>query len=266
MNKISRSISDIKSLDDMASRDIDINNIHPLAKLCVIISYIIVVVSFYKYSYISDMMSMIIFPIAMFIFGGLSIKEALYKLRIVLPLMCIVGIFNPFFDKNMIQIGTYMISGGILSMIILIIKCIFTIFASYILIATTSIEKICYAMRLIHIPDIFVTQILLIYRYITVLLVEIRKIIQSYELRAPGQKGINIKVWGSLVGQVLLRSMDRADMIYQSMQLRGYKGEFYIKGKIRWKISDTLFLLWIVIFIILRNYPIFRIVGGSIVR
>lgn len=50
---------------------------------------------------------------------------------------------------------------------------------------------------------------------------------QAYHLRAPGQKGIHISAWGSFLGQLLLRSMDRATALYESMELRGFHGEFY---------------------------------------
>ena len=58
---------------------------------------------------------------------------------------------------------------------------------------------------------------------------EARRVALAYELRAPGQKGINFRVWGSLIGQMLLRSMDRSENLYQSMKLRGFKGDFYIE-------------------------------------
>ena len=50
---------------------------------------------------------------------------------------------------------------------------------------------------------------------------------EAYSLRAPGQKGIHISAWGSFLGQLLLRSMDRAEALYHSMLLRGFRGEYY---------------------------------------
>ena len=70
------------------------------------------------------------------------------------------------------------------------------------------------------------------YRYVTVLLEEVNRITQAYSLRAPNQKGIHYKVWGTLTGQVLLRSMDRANAVYESMLLRGYDGSFQKKDRI----------------------------------
>ena len=42
----------------------------------------------------------------------------------------------------------------------------------------------------------------------------------AYALRAPGEKGIHFRAWGSLLGQLLLRSVDRAQLVYESMLLR----------------------------------------------
>ena len=49
---------------------------------------------------------------------------------------------------------------------------------------------------------------------------------EAYQLRAPGQKGLHISAWGSFLGQLLLRSMDRAEALYESMELRGFSGDY----------------------------------------
>lgn len=79
------------------------------------------------------------------------------------------------------------------------------------------------------------TQVLLTYRYVTVLLEEANRMTQAYSLRAPNQKGVHFKVWGTLAGQLLLRSMDRANEVYESMTLRGYQENFTIQRRSRAK-------------------------------
>ena len=262
MSKLNDAIVEIEHLSEMAQKDQWINLTHPLVKLSTTIFYILMVVSFSKYN-ISELLSMSIYPLIIFIMGDLSFKEALYRLRIVLPFVCIVGIFNPFFDKELcFYIGSIPITSGIISMFSLMIKGILTVLASYILIATTTIEKICYALRLIHVPKMMVTQLLLIYRYIILLLTEAKRISQAYSLRAPSQKGIHFSAWGSLVGQLLLRSMDRADDVYESMCLRGYNGEFDYGYTSRINMNDIVYLVWIFVFIIFRLFPVFNMIGG----
>ena len=148
------------------------NRLHPLGKLLVCVFYIVTVASFYKYA-LSQLILMAIYPVFGFIAGELSLKEGLYRMRLILPLVIFVGIFNPFFDKTILGIIDISpensfgirITGGMVSMVTLMLKGFYSVLAAYILIATTSIDEICYALRLIHVPMVVVIVIMLIYRY-----------------------------------------------------------------------------------------------------
>lgn len=262
MSRISNATREVYQMDALAGRDQWMNRIHPLVKLTLTVVYIAVVVSFSKYD-IVGLAGMAVYPVAGFLLAELSVKKSLRRLRIVLPLVCVVGLANPFFDRTPLYLGTIRINAGVISMITLMMKGVFAVLASYILIATTSIEKICFALRLFRIPKILVTQILLTYRYITVLLGEANRMTQAYALRAPGQKGIHIKAWGSLAGLLLLRSIDRANEVYESMSLRGYTGDWlYMGSKIRLRGQDIAwFVIWAAVFAAFRKFPVILIVG-----
>ena len=145
----------------------------------------------------------------------------------MLPLVCAVGLLNPIFDRQIVtQIGTLAVSGGVVSMLTLVMKGVFCLLASFLLMATTTIEEICRALRQLHLPKTITSLLLLTFRYIGVLLSEVSVMQEAYSLRAPGQKGVHISAWGSFLGQLLLRSMDRAEALYESMELRGFCGDF----------------------------------------
>ncbi|MBR0088074.1 MAG: cobalt ECF transporter T component CbiQ [Lachnospiraceae bacterium] len=266
MSKIGQAISEIQTLESVSKEDTWLNRIHPLSKLILTVFYIAVTVSFHKYD-LFGLFAMILYPAVVFMVGELSFKDALRRLRIVLPLVLIMGVLNPFFDRTpLLKLGNIAVSGGVVSMVTLMIKAVLTVLAGYLLIATTSIEKICYALRLIHVPKIFVTVVLLIYRYISVLLSEAHRITEAYSLRAPRQKGVHYKVWGSLLGQMLIRSMDRAGVIYESMQLRGFSGDFGPGKKEKAKTSDFLWpVIWCGIIILFRLFPVIRLLGSLFV-
>ena len=89
----------------------------------------------------------------------------------------------------------------------------------------------------------------------------------AYHLRAPGQKGIHISAWGSFLGQLLLRSMDRAQELFSSMMLRGYHEHFHYADIDRFRMRDALFMAGcILFFLILRYGSIAQLIGGLIVR
>ena len=128
-------------------------------------------------------------------------------------------------------------------MLTLMLKGILCIMESFVLVATTSFDSICLALRRLHIPGFIVTLLLLTYRYISVMMEEVSIMTDAYMLRAPRQKGIQFSAWGSFLGQLLLRSMDRAEDLYSSMQLRGFSGEFLYAGSKPMQGKDILFLL-----------------------
>ena len=141
-------------------------------------------------------------------------------------------------------------------MLTLMLKGFYSVLSAYILIATTSIDDICYALRCLHVPRQIVIVIMLIYRYFGVMAAEADRITTAYKLRAPRQNGIHYKAWGTLVGQWLLRSMDRAEDVYESMLLRGFTGDFQVK-KQKPVPADILYpALWCLIFLTVRFFLI----------
>ena len=227
MEKLTNARLELREMDDLAAAESPVHRLNPLCKLLVTVFYIVTVVSFPKYD-LSGLVVMVLYPVVLFQAAGIPVSLCFHKLRFVLPLVCAVGLVNPFLDHTpLIPLGTVTISGGVVSMITLMLKGVFSLMASFLLIATTSIDTLCAALRMLHVPDILTTLLLLTYRYIGVMLEEVSIMTEGYALRAPGQKGIHISAWGSFLGQLLLRSMDRAEALYQSMLLRGFRGAYY---------------------------------------
>lgn len=263
MSKINKALQELDKLSQKALEKNWLNNIHPLIKFILVLLYISITVSYSKYDFYG-ILSLAIIPLVIFMSGVLSFKEALYRLRIILPLIIVIGIFNPIFDRIVVyDFNGLKITSGMISFLTLILKGFLTVLASYIFVASTSIEKLCYALQLIHFPKILITEILLIYRYITVFLSEIKRITQAYSLRAPNQKGIHISAWGSLVGNLLLHSMDRAEEVYESMCLRGFENSLIDSSEIKFRFMDFLILIFTSAFIVaLRIFPVFTLLGG----
>lgn len=257
MSSIEKNIRELNRLQDLQQRSHWMNDLHPLGKLLISVLYIFLVASIDKYDIVS-LILMSVYLVFAFLIGELSLKDGLYRMRLIIPLVVFIGIFNPFFDKDIVlYIGNIGVSGGVLSMITLFIKGMYSVLSAYVLIATTSIDDICYALRVIKVPKIIVIVIMLIYRYFDVMALEAQRITTAYSLRAPSQKGIHYKAWGALVGQWLLRSMDRAEMVYESMLLRGFNGEFAFKKR-KLKPADIIYpVVWACILVVIKLRIIF---------
>ncbi len=267
MGKLSDAIYEVHYMDTIAGIDSPIHRIHPLVKLIVTVAYIWFTVSFNKYN-VTGLITMVVYPVVLFSLSGISFGHSIKKLRVILPFVILMGILNPFFNREpLFMLYGITVTEGMVSGLTLIIKGMLTVLGGYLLISTTRIEAICYALNLLHVPEILVTQILLTYRYITVLLSEANHIFEAYSLRAPSQKGIHYKVWGSLIGQLLFRSIDRATGLYDAMVLRGYNGNFRHSQlpKARWQDSAYL-LVWMTAFAVLRYTSLTALIGSLFVR
>lgn len=266
MNNISAAWTEFREMDELSAQDSPIHRLHPLVKLLVTLAYIVCVVSFPKYQ-LSGLAVMILYPVLLFQLSGIPVRTCFHKLRIVLPLVCAVGLLNPFFDRApLLMVGGVAVSGGVVSMVTLMLKGVFSLMASFLLIATTPIDALCAALRKLHVPGLLVTLLLLTYRYISVMIGEVAVMTDAYHLRAPGQKGIHISAWGSFLGQLLLRSMDRAEELYQSMQLRGFCGEFYYADTAPCTAGAVLYgVVCAALFALARLYDLPQLLGNLFV-
>lgn len=262
MSNIMNSIYDMRLLDDMARKETAIHKIHPLMKLLTTVVYLTVVVSFGRYE-IGSLLPLFFYPVLLFALAELPVKPIVLKILFIEPLIIGIGILNPLFDHQVVYLGDMAISRGWVTFCSIFIKCGLTVTAALLLIATTGMDRLASALRMLKIPRLFVLQLLLTYRYISVLMEEVSRIIRAYSLRAPGQKGIHRSAWGSLGGQLILRTLDRAQRVYEAMCLRGFTGEYYTGDCGKMKVRDFAYLAsWVSFFAIAKIYNIPMLIGS----
>ncbi len=267
MNKMEKALRELGAMDELAAQDSPVHRLSATAKLLSTIAYIVIVMSFDKYR-LSGLVPMLLWPVLLFQLSGIPVRVCFYKLRIVLPLVMAVGLFNPIFDRQiLLYIGGLGVSGGVISMLTLMLKGVLCLMASFLLVATTPFDCICASLRKMHVPKTLVTLLLLTYRYVGVMTEELAVMTDAYHLRAPGQKGIHVSAWGSFLGQLLLRSMDRAQELYSSMLLRGYHQHFHYAPVKPFRGRDAVYLVFsIALFLALRFVDLSQMLGHIVVR
>ena len=259
MTNLESTWNNLKVFDELAAQKTPVHLLHPCAKLLTTLVYITMVASFGKYD-LTGLLPLILYPVILISLGQLPAGYLIKRLLLVVPFVLFVGIFNPLFDSNpLLQIGKITISGGWISFISILIRMALTILAALILIATGGFNQIAAALLAFKVPRVLVMQLLFLYRYLSVLLEETARILRAYSLRSFDAKGngLKYKVWGSLVGQLLLRTINRAERIYQAMLCRGFTGEIRLLNsrKLSWK--DLLYFTgWTVFFGLTRFYNI----------
>ena len=98
MNKMEKALRELGTMDELSVQDSPVHRLHPAAKLLSTVAYIVTVMSFHKYD-LSGLVPMLLWPVLLFQIAGIPLRTCFYKLRIVLPLVMAVGLFNPFFDR-----------------------------------------------------------------------------------------------------------------------------------------------------------------------
>ena len=72
-------------------------------------------------------------------------------------------------------------------------------------------------------PDVFATQLLFLYRYIFVLGEEAMSMTRARALRSFGGRGMGMRVYGLMLGHLLLRTYDRAQRVYLRHAQPGFR-------------------------------------------
>ncbi len=261
MDNITNSLYTIRFFDMTACKGTFIHRIHPVAKLLATMAYILIASSFGKYDII-PLLPLVFYPVVLLAAGDIPVVPVARRMLLAGPFIAGLGILNPLFDHGVFSIAGVSIGAGWIACISLIIKGALTVISALLLIATTGMDKTAQALRTLKVPRAFVLQLLLTYRYISVLMEEAARILRAYHLRAPAQKGVRKNAWGPLAGQLLLRTLDRAERVHGAMLMRGFNGEYNTGGIVRMNIKDIAYLaIWALFFAAVRIYNIPALIG-----
>jgi len=267
MSRLETAFYDLGHLDLLAEKDTPVHRFDPRVKVAVTFLFIIYVVSFDRYE-IARLLPFFLFPAVIIGMADLPLRYLLRKLLLVSPFVLFIGIFNPFLDREIIMhIGPLGISGGWVSLISIILRFILSVGAGLLLIATTGFPAICMSLEKLGAPMVFTVQLLMLYRYLFVLIEESIRMIRAYTLRSFSKNKINFPVFKQLIGNLLLRTLDRAQRIHLSMLSRAFSGEIRIARQFNFGTPELLCLVGCVALLtFIRFVDISEILGKLILE
>ncbi|MDR3364460.1 MAG: cobalt ECF transporter T component CbiQ [Clostridiales Family XIII bacterium] len=254
---LSNRIHELYVLEGLADNDTAIHKLHPRAKLVVTFAYIVAVVSFNRYDVLGDVPFFLYTALVCGI-GEAPLRTLHKRFLIALPFCAFAGLTNLLLDRQVaFALGGAAVTFGLLSLLAILLRTYLCVMAVFALIATTPFQGLTRELRHLRMPQIFITLIEMIYRYIGVLIDEAGCMSTAYKLRSVKTKGIAMKDMGSFVGQLTIRSFDRGERVYAAMACRGYGGEFPEMEYAGPKPGDILFIfLLCAAFAALRVFPV----------
>ena len=134
--------------------------------------------------------------------------------------------------------------------------------AALILLSVTGINNVCHALERLGAPKVFTVQLFFLYRYLFLLMEEGFQMVRARMTRSFGDRGLSANVYCELIGQLLIRSLDRAHRIYNAMQSRGFSGSVHVMRRTKVRRVDLMWAVFLMLlFVILRLNNLPRILG-----
>jgi cobalt/nickel transport system permease protein len=262
-----RGFFNLGALDALSYRDSPVHRLDPRVKVLVTCIFVVTVVSFPKYE-IARLIPFFLFPVVVFALGGIPARLLLKKIFVASVFALFLGFFNPLFDtRPMYYIFSIPVSGGWISFLSIMVKFFLTMSAVLLLVSTTSFPGIAYALRRLGIPEVLTSQLLFLYRYLFVLMEETMRTVRARNLRSFGRRGEGWRVFASLTGTLFVRTIERAERIYNAMLSRGFAGTIYPTQRYALRAADLASLVTATaLLLFFRTFNLVEVVGRQVGR
>ncbi len=165
------------------------------------------------------------FPLFLISAAKLHVGIMVKRLLLISPFVLFMAAGNLFLDRNpVILIYGITFSGGMISGTVIVGKTIISVAGLLSVTSSIPFYRICRALEALHVPDVLITQLILLDRYRSVLHEEAQSMLKARNIRSFGRKGKELFRTAPLIGSLLLRTTNRAERLYRSMSARGFQG------------------------------------------
>jgi cobalt/nickel transport system permease protein len=230
-------------IDRYAYQDSPIHRLDPRAKVLGVMAYSVVLISLPKYAVPSAWFAL--FPAVLLFWGGIPIRFVLKHTLLVSPFIVFVVALSPIFDRTPVAVtSTITVAGGWITAASLVIRFVLGMAALIGLASTTRFPELLKGLERLGCPQVLVTQLRFLYRYLFLLIDQAMHMRQARAARDAGRGPAGLR-WRSAAGQVgvlFTRTLEQAERVHLAMMARGYDGTIRLASPLRWSGGDTVFL------------------------
>lgn len=206
---------------------------------------------------VSNLFYYAVWPFAVIVIGMVPIRFVTKHLLLVSPFILFFAAWSLFFDKQPVTItfGPWLwdTTEGVLRCLAILGKFAITVTALITLVATTPFSDLLGAMSKLGMPGILVVQLGFLYRYIFLFVDRGWHVIRARQMRTLRYLGIKteLKTASSMIGNLLITSIDSASNVSLAMQARGFTGNFPSKKSSQLTMADFFFTTAFVVYIVI---------------
>lgn len=233
-------------IDKFAYQDSLIHRLDSRIKFIVLLAFTAVVISLPRTSP-AILACYAVGPFAILVLGRIPIRFAFRHILLISPFVLVLALSCPLYDKTPVTVafGPFVrqTSLGWMRCFAILGKFIVTMLALIALVSTTRFNDLLTGLRRLGVPKLLTIQLGFLYRYIFVLIDRAHHILRARagrRLRNLGFKA-ELKTAASMLGSLLVRSIDTAEHINIAMRARGFDGNWRTISRLRIRRSDILF-------------------------
>ncbi|MDO5296249.1 MAG: cobalt ECF transporter T component CbiQ [bacterium] len=243
MADIRSKINELYALEQLAAGQTALHRLHPLGKLLVTFVYLICLLSLDSCA-LHRLAPFLFYPILCAALASVPLGMIVRRAVWALPFALLAGLGNVYFSRApVLQIGSFTVSAGMLSLAVLLLRTLLSVSAVLILVSVTPFAQLTAQLHRLHLPEILIALTEMTYRYLGILTEEAVNLLTAFRLRSKGRQWPNLREFAPLAGQLLLRSADRAERVYNAMQCRCQSlGRRYVPSP-AWRPADGIFLI-----------------------
>ena len=227
---------------------------HPLTRL--ILPFIFVL----PFLLIDDLyliFTTILITLTLGIIFQLQFLKALSRLKIVFPLAFLIVVFIPLYvgDTIIYQIHTFIkiniYQEGLYLASLIFLRVIGSLFIFMSFLTTLTYSEFIEALTKLRIPHMLVGSIVIMLHYIPILATSNKKILEAQEIRGKKTSSYwqKLKTHAYIMGKSILVNMERSEILYESLKMRGFSGEITFVTKKFKSIDIALFGIALIIMV-----------------
>jgi cobalt/nickel transport system permease protein len=241
-------------IDKFAYIDSAIHRLDSRVKFIVVVIFTAVVISLPRNS-VSILACYAVGPFAILVWARIPLRFVFKHILIVSPFILVLALSCPLYDRTPLDVPfgpfVWKITSGWMRCFAILGKFFVTMLALMALVSTTRFGDLLAGLQRLGMPGLLVIQLGFLYRYIFVLIDKAHHILRARsgrKLRNLGF-GAELKTGASMLGSLLVRSIETAENINLAMQGRGFDGRWRTISQLKIDRYDLLFTFLTILFV-----------------
>ena len=201
-----------------------------------------------------------VWPFAVLVVGGIPLRFAAKQILMVSPFVAVLAVSCLFYDRGGVEVVfgpvRFETTAGVLRCVSIVARFVVTMAALIGLVATTRFNDLLAGMAKLGVPKILIMQLGFLYRYIFLLIDCASHMLQARAGRRLRNLGVRmeLKTAASMVGALVLNSLDMAERVNTAMQARGFDGRLHAVSRGKPGVRDLIFTVLLTGFVVVVHF------------